>query len=210
MGKTNIYQDVFNYFKENDLLHYLKYFIETNTSNSLPYHNFYHSIVVTHYVIGSMFHEMLKFKPLVIAALFHDYKHSGGKENDEWNVTTAQNGIKEFMILNNEDSNTIECVLSIIKATQYPYVTDIEKKLYFESIIRDADLMMIYQPNFFQTIIFGLAAEANVTDISIVIEKVGEFYKNSKMITPYFKAIVKDKTPVLETLALYKQLLTTN
>lgn len=53
-----------------------------NKGLNLPYHNFYHGLVVTSSCIEAADFYNLEWKDvekLMVAALFHDFNHSGGK-----------------------------------------------------------------------------------------------------------------------------------
>ena len=77
----------------------IQWILENNTSQALPYHNFEHSLYVminAHecwtYEKGEMDYDAIR--ALLIAALFHDYNHSGGFfQNDAGNIKQATEGV---------------------------------------------------------------------------------------------------------------------
>jgi len=75
---------------------------------------------------------------LGIAAIFHDFNHSGGKLKDNDNIMLALKGLKEY--LHEEDMmDRYEEIASIIEATEFPH-KDIDLDI-LQMIIRDADTM---------------------------------------------------------------------
>lgn len=142
------------------------YFVrDKNTSNNLPYHNWYHALcMVEKCVEGADYHNLpyRSIRHLIMAALFHDYEHSGGKEIDSINIDRAVRGWKTYAyaMLREMPSIDIQEVEHIIEVTEYPYVREpicIEQK-----IIRDADLMQSFRPSWEEMIIDGLREEMSI------------------------------------------------
>jgi hypothetical protein len=75
---------------------------------------------------------------LGIAALFHDFNHSGGKLKDDENIELALTALKEYLDDTNK-SDLYNDVKKIIIATEFPH-KDINLNL-TQKIIRDADTM---------------------------------------------------------------------
>lgn len=132
-----------------------------NRAKELPYHNWYHTMcMVNRCLDGANYHNLpyQSMRALFVAALFHDYNHSGGEEEDSINIFRATTGLKNCGINRNIDFYEVE---ELIRVTEYPYVLPpvcIEQR-----IIRDADLM---QGFFIETweamIIDGLREEMQV------------------------------------------------
>lgn len=147
--------DVFNWVKEK------------NPSNNLPYHNWYHALCMVEKVVeGANFHYLpyRSIRHLVVAALFHDFAHTGGKESDTININRALQGLWAFA--DRSPGRTVSPgidmfeVEELIGVTEYPYVLDplcAEHK-----IIRDADLMQGFRETWKEMIIDGLRQELAV------------------------------------------------
>ena len=128
-------------------------------------HNFNHLLTVVRYSYGACkFYELTKKEELevLMAALFHDVNHSGGKETDDVNVITAKKTVHNFCHKYNIDIDAHE-VCRIIDATQYPYILEPEELDLKQQIIRDADLMQVFEYNWIQQNMMGLCSEMGVT-----------------------------------------------
>lgn len=129
-----------------------------NPYNKLPYHNWFHTCCMVCNCLEAADYYELSFREhnlLGVSALFHDYFHSGGKETDDRNVNKAIEFFESFS-RNYVEMDRLQAI-STIRITQYPYVdtpSTIEQK-----IIRDADLMQILEPEWFDHIILGLREE---------------------------------------------------
>lgn len=149
----------------------LKYIIENSSSNDLPYHNLNHLITVMKYC-----HEGLVFigakdesiyKLLLVSALFHDVNHSGGKLSDDKNIELAKKSLIDFVESESMDID-LDDAFGILDATQYPYVIESSELTTLQSIIRDSDLMQIYEYNWLQQNILGLAKELNISIVDFL------------------------------------------
>lgn len=145
-------------FKQYNLLDYLDYFNKNNLGKNNPYHNEYHSYsVVLNCYQGAIVEGLSTFsiKSLLLAALFHDFNHSGGEfADDNENINQALGGLFKFIkSLNNEKLTAKELILigDIIKITKYPY--EEAPSIIEQKIIRDSDLMQAYEQN--QTILLA-------------------------------------------------------
>lgn len=120
------------------------YIIKYN-KNDNPYHNNEHMIEVfnnsmmlfNEYKIVYNLTEDDRLE-LGIAALFHDFNHSGGKLSDSQNIEIAINELLKFTKDNNINKHYYN-IKEIILATKFPH-EDI-KLLNTQKIIRDADTM---------------------------------------------------------------------
>lgn len=128
---------------------FLDYFRKNNLSNELPYHNEYHSYqMVLNCFEGAQYigvSNKLEIKILLIAALFHDFNHSGGNLSDADNIKKAIAGLftaNDCYELLDADSLT-KCI-KCIEYTQYPYTSTATEST-LQCIIRDADLMSVYE-----------------------------------------------------------------
>ena len=173
--------------KDYGLSHYLKVLLKENKSNNLPYHNFYHSLCVAYNC--AQISESLSFyfeetKLMIIASLFHDFNHSGGKLSDSENVKNAIEAFKTFSVESEEDNNF---VVEIIKATEYPYVIKDDELSLYQKIIRDADLMQTFEKNYLQQNVFGLMQELKVDNLEVMLDGSLNFWQNCKFHTDYAK-----------------------
>lgn len=162
--------------------------MKNSTSNDLPYHNFNHLLTVVRYVYEACKRYELEEKDekeLLVAALFHDVNHSGGKETDDVNVRVAKDAIRNFIKENNFSVDSDE-VCRIVDATQYPYVIDVSDLDLKQKIIRDADLMQVYEYNWIQQNMMGLCSELNVT-MDRMIEGQKKFLSSAEFNTDWGK-----------------------
>lgn len=173
----------------------LKHLILNNKSNNAPYHNLNHLLTVTkncYYALDYM--DMLnddKSEELLMAALFHDFNHSMGKEKDDVNVKDAKKGLRKF-ITDEKIKLDIDFMEEIIDATQYPYVIDAEDLTIHQSIIRDCDLCQIYEYDWLKQNIFGLSVEMKFDVIDLLLGQ-RKFLEAIEPITKYGKSIHKNK-----------------
>lgn len=183
-----------------------KYIVLNNTSNNAPYHNFNHMMIVTKYIYNA-YQESNEFSDLnyhniLLAGMFHDMNHSMGKEDDSYNVQSAISALKSWYIhahdLKNEyiDFDVNE-IANIIRATQYPYIIEDEDLTVSQMLIRDCDMMMGFEDDWFQNTVLGLKSEMNVDNIPRMIEGNIEFRKNAHMRTQWGKDLYKSRLPDL-------------
>jgi hypothetical protein len=123
-------------------------------------------------------------RQLIVAALFHDFDHSGGVETDDVNIDRA---VCAFIGRLDFSRHFKYNVIKFIENTQYPFIhtpVSIEQK-----ILRDADLMMITYPNWFYQVMWGLLQEAQhktpELTIETVIKKQIDFIKSIRMFTEW-------------------------
>lgn len=174
----------------------LKYIIQHNVSNTAPYHNLNHMLTVTKYCYYALDYMKLLNEPyaeeLLLAALFHDFNHSMGKNTDDMNIIAAKTGIEKFLYENNMTYLKLNAIHDIINATQYPYIIKPNELNIHQAIIRDADLCQILEYDWIQHIIFGLSIELAL-EVPKLIEGEVKFLESIKFITPYGKHIRKTK-----------------
>ena len=118
------------------------YVRDTNPSNDLPYHNWTHLChVVVNSSAGANYYALPSTTQtdIAVAAIFHDYDHSGGHSDDAENVDRAIQGFSEWNSLQKHPLWDSDSVTHLIRSTQHPPVVDfisIEQK-----ILHDSDLM---------------------------------------------------------------------
>lgn len=147
-----------------------KYISNKSKSNTLPYHNMDHLVMVfnnsysasEYYKLDEILGESTT-KELCVASLFHDSNHSGGELSDPENVSNSIKLFDEFWEeynngeLSNDDLEFQKNVHNIILATEYPH-RDMDLNIQ-QKIIRDADMMSFNQNNHLYSVIFGLSEE---------------------------------------------------
>lgn len=122
-----------------------------NSANDAPYHNLYHTRCVFLNCYEGGWYEQCsesEVKSLLVAALFHDFDHSAGKEVDEVNISRAVQGLESAQRLaafsgQGLTQEEFQTAINIIKVTKYPW--DQQPKNLVERIMRDADLMQVYE-----------------------------------------------------------------
>lgn len=173
-------------FYAGDLRHYFKavFFNARNWNN--PYHNFRHIFHVLwlcydacgfYRKVGAVGWTLERARNLLIAAIFHDYDHSGRTGRDDLEIQRAIDGLRKH--IEEADKWNLEEIESIIKDTQFPYQVPGEKLGRLESqILRDADISQALSPVWLQQVIFGLALEMNVPPIKM-LEMQESFLRNA-------------------------------
>ncbi len=139
-------------------------FINLNsTSNYNPYHGFNHVFTVFLFVARHIhLLESGKEKELLLAALFHDYNHSGGKfKDDTSNIYLAADGLTKFHELDSEGFD-LSFAVDLIFATRYPYNIPDEKLTEEGHLLRDADLSYLFSPISVPMCLGGLRTELNL------------------------------------------------
>ena len=160
----------------------LKFVVENNKSINLPYHNLNHTLTMLRYFdeVKQNFKEITHID-IQLAILFHDFNHSGGKLTDAENIDLALAGLREF--LNVSEDYYFERISEIIRATQYPYldISCTQEQL----LIRDLDLIGLFEPNVIQQNILGLSKELNIPLNEFLPNQIN-FMKNIKFNNYYF------------------------
>lgn len=171
-----------------------KYILLNNKSNDNPYHDLNHLLTVMKYCYQGAKKENVTgkaLKELLITAIFHDVNHSGGKKSDEENIKMSKKAIKEFV--ESEDIDvSLESMDEIIEATQYPYVIEADDLNVMQSIIRDADLMQVYEYNWIQQNIGGLSSELNMDFIDF-LKPQRKFLESAEFNTDWGKELKKER-----------------
>lgn len=177
-----------NNFYEGNLVGYFRnvFYYAQNLSN--PYHNFRH---ICH--VLWLCYKACKFygtetlskrvmRNLLIAALFHDFDHTGKSGPDSINIERAVAGLKRYIVT--EDKDEFDYISEIIESTEYPYTVLNENLSLPNLIIRDADLSQAFNVAWIQQVIFGLAAEWNKEPMEI-LRMQAKFYSNLKFNTEW-------------------------
>jgi 5'-deoxynucleotidase YfbR-like HD superfamily hydrolase len=141
---------------------FLGYFISNNNGNLNPYHNFYHTqcVVENCYHISKAYGDELSFRDvqtLLVAALFHDFKHSTLKDSESDNIEVAINGLRDCCIRLDEPFDAR--YESLIRSTFWPYTKKGDELTLMEKILRDADKLQCFESNYIQQTFMGLNKE---------------------------------------------------
>lgn len=199
--------EMLNYIEKYNLQKCLKVVLKQSISLESavnPYHNNLHALCVFYNamkIIDDINEKQTvisweQARVLGIACLFHDCGHDGGKFNlcDEDNVKIAIKKAQEYL---NEydDSKSFDAVKILIEATEFPY--KLEPFNILEEIIRDADLMMIFEPNLIYQMVCGIWKEyiqkGNFCELDEVIEWCIGFYSDVNYHTNYAKRMKETK-----------------
>lgn len=151
------------YLAKNGLNHALAYVQIENPSNKVPYHNMDHMLTVTKWCgrLGSMCSlTALEEKGLILAAIFHDFDHTAGKEDDNVNIQRALAGLRRFAEIHRVDEELLALAVENITVTQFPFIH--EPKTVAQKIIRDADLLQSLEVNREEVLVDGLRKELEV------------------------------------------------
>ena len=156
---------------EGDLKWYFRKIFHNAQNLWHPYHNFRH---MTHvlwlcYQACSYYKEMLspsQMRMLLIAAMFHDFDHSGLSGNDDLNIERAVRGFSKYIAP--EDKSLEENISLLIRTTEFPHKGDPASTSLLARILRDADMCQVLNPVWIQQVAFGLAAEWGKTPIEIL------------------------------------------
>lgn len=185
---------------DGDLIHYSRVVFHNAQNLNHPYHNFRHMFHVLWLVYDgcsyySSFLSPRHVRDVLIAALFHDFNHSGMMGDDDLNIERAIRGLKKYILP--EDASSVADIVFLIRATQYPPVVTNPSLPDFEapcvSILKDADLSQAFSTAWIQQVVFGLAAEWGKTPMDVL--KLQEpFLKNLKFKTEWAKARFTQET----------------
>jgi hypothetical protein len=172
-----------------------KYIILNSSSNNGPYHNLNHLLTVLKYCYLGSTSEGVKdekeLRELLIAAIFHDVNHTIGKEKDDVNVQNSKDAIKKFVKQEEIDADT-DYMNRLLDATQYPYVIEGKDLDLKQGIIRDADLMQVFEYNWIHQNIVGLSSELKM-DLLDFVQPQRKFLDSAAFNTDWGKKMHKDK-----------------
>lgn len=139
-----------------------------------PYHNFRHMFHVFWlcysacvYYAGEL--SSRSMRNLLIAALFHDFDHSGqaGSGHDDLEIERALRGLRKYIL--EEDKPYLAEIERMIRVTQFPYVIPTaDLQSLEEEIIRDADMCQALDYAWLQQVIFGLSQEMRMAPAEVL------------------------------------------
>lgn len=151
-----------NLYAGGDLWYYAKkIFFAKNVKNG--FHGYDHMTHVVCEVYDAI--QIAKINPvyaraLLIAAIFHDYGHSGdGSKSDSFNIERAVKAVKRH--LQKDDKPHIKFIISLVRSTEWSNVVGhntLEQDI-FINILRDADMSYMFSDSWMHFVIFGLSTE---------------------------------------------------
>jgi len=180
------------------------YVMDTNPSSGLPYHNNYHLQQVCKFALmGADFYKLsdMDKRLLAVAAIFHDYDHSGSGKDDDINIKRAVDAFVKFNLdvkkfgefssyFNEEET---EVIIDLIKATRYPYINNTETLL--QEIIRDSDILQgIFADDYINKIVLGIAKENGIPEDKMISGQIG-FLKSTKFCTDWATNMYSKELP---------------
>jgi hypothetical protein len=151
---------------EGDLAHYFKVLFNYARNLAGPYHNFRHMFHVMYlcYDACVCYKVMLskrEMRNLLIAALFHDFDHTGRTGNDDLNIELAIRGLRKHIAP--IDEMYFGEIVAIIRPTEYPHKVSADLLDLSQKILRDADVSQAFSVAWIQQVIIGLSVEMNST-----------------------------------------------
>lgn len=151
------------YLAKNGLNHALAYVQIENPSNKVPYHNLDHCLTVVKWcgrLAGICSLPANEEKALILAAIFHDFDHTAGEQEDDVNIQRALTGLKRFGEIHRVDEELLNAAIENIQVTQFPFIYT--PQTISQKIIRDADLLQSLEPNRVEVLVDGLRKELEV------------------------------------------------
>ena len=197
----------FNEFKDltdkdiSDIFYSAKTYILENNIVENDYHNNEHMINVFNnaMMLFDYYKDEFGLTPydkliLGLAALFHDFNHSGGKLKDSENIELALASLKDFLS-SIDKSDLYNDIKNIIVATEFPHL-DIDLDP-LQKIIRDADTMGGIIEGW-QSVVKNLASEYNKTLMEFIPTQI-KFLNSVKFNTDYCNQLLKDNKDAIIT-----------
>jgi len=174
---------------EGDLVYYFRVIIKYATNLKNPYHNLRHMLHITwlSYDACIYYRRQLSRKQmriLLIAALFHDFDHSGKVGNDQKEIKRAIVGLKKH--IQKQDLPLLEQITELIKITEFPHQESLSALSLEAQILRDADLSQGLSDTWIQQSAIGLGVESSVDPVKMLKEQIS-FYNNLNFKTVWAK-----------------------
>lgn len=177
------------------------YVLAPENDTHLGYHNPGHCmrVAMRAWELANLEGETEDVRLLIIAALFHDFGHTG-KRPDIDNIEIAVKGMRDCPAVQEEfcltDIRTIE---QLIRVTEFPFIHD--PKTPHEKIIRDADMMESFEPYHIKTILYNLREELEGVQGKVSVKEAAEmqerFIANIDMLTDSGRLIWQRTKPFM-------------
>ena len=163
---------------EGNLVYYFKTIFGSAQNLSNRYHNFRHLFHVAWLCYNACFYysnlnlsgsEIMSkrvMRNLMIAALFHDFDHSGHTGHDDHEITRAIHSLKKY--IGEGDRDQLEEISAMIKATEFPHKPSTSELSLPSAILRDADMSQAMSKVWIQQIVFGLGTEMGLIPTKVL------------------------------------------
>jgi len=112
-----------------------------------------------------------RMRRLLIAAIFHDYYHSGKSGDDKENIAEAIKGLRFHLLV--EDYPYLEEIENILRATQFPHEDLGSTATLEQRILRDADVSQAFGPVWIGDILAGFGSELEKTPLEMLKQQLG-------------------------------------
>ncbi len=143
-----------------DLKHYYRLVMEA-PNITMPYHNMRHMLHVLWEAYDGGVHMGLtkrELRILLIAALMHDYDHTGVKGDDVVNIERAIRALDKYAL--DEDRENLIEIRATIRVTQFPYINEVFTPN--QLILRDADQSQTFSLVWMHSLL-GLSQEMGIS-----------------------------------------------
>ncbi|HEY4515380.1 MAG TPA: HD domain-containing protein [Candidatus Paceibacterota bacterium] len=179
-----------------DLKYYFRAIFRHARNLEHPYHNFRHLFHVFWlcYQACLFYRERLSardMRNLLIAAMFHDFDHSGRAGNDDLNIELAIRGLKKHVA--EMDMPYLDEICALIRLTEFPPTSATEPQDLLGEIMRDADMGQTFSVAWIQQVVFGLAREAGIKPIEMLARQ-KPFLSATKFYTEWGRMMFGPKT----------------
>lgn len=173
-----------------------------------PYHDWYHTCCVVEGTIQglrySLRHDLLesddrqaKINSAILAAAFHDIGHTGVKDPDIVNISRsimiAHRFLTDFGLDlpgGPENRLIVPFILETLQATQYPFAR--EPLNHYQAVLRDADLLQILEPTWFDDLYINMYQEFLEGSPQLSFDQFclneRDFIKKAKFYSAWFEA----------------------
>ena len=157
-----------------------------------PYHNLGHignvlflcHEAIVYYTGLSLQIDGREARNLLIAAIFHDFDHTG-RAGDDWvNIKLAIEGLRRHILP--EDAAHFDRIAEYITATKFPYETVAETLPLPAQILRDADKCQALSVSWLQQVVIGFSKEWNKPRLDVLIAQI-KFHEDIAFSTDWAK-----------------------
>ncbi len=194
-----------------NLVEYFKIIVNHARNLRNPYHNFRHMFYVLWTCHDACLYYMANgqmsgrdARNLLVAALFHDFDHSGRTGEDDLEITRAVRSFTKHCEGLDQRPYFAD-IVAIIVATKYPYKTPSSELSLSCQIIRDADASQGLDKSWIQQIVFGLGEEINLSPYKM-LNKHADFLSKLTFTTEWAREIF-DEAMIAERLAEVRSML---
>ena len=156
---------------EGDLVHYMRVLCNSATNLENPYHNLRHIGHVLWFCYAACVwyaNELTKreIRNILIAAIFHDFNHTGKFGDDKVNISIALDALNEHILEVGRPWHAD--IARKILGTQYPHIIPDAELDLGALILRDADKTQALDPAWVQQVVLGLAREWDWKPIDVL------------------------------------------